>query len=298
MQRRKFLQNSSLIVAGTTCTGAYALGGFTNKRYKIGLQLFTVRDAMAEDPEGTLIKLKQMGYEDFETYGFDPQTNRIYGYEVAEFKALLDRLQLTTTSGHYGFSDYFDADDETLYWFVDRCIKAAKTLNSRYITWPWVHPDRRNPEGFQRLAILLNRIGQQVFEAGLGFAYHNHGYEFEDWDGQTGFDILVEKTNPKWVKWQMDMYWVVHSGKTPIALVNQDPGRFVMWHIKDMDKETRDYTELGNGSIDYVQMLPEPERSGMEYYYLEQGGNFAVNSMQSVFDSMDYFKKYIQAKLQ
>ena len=297
MHRRRFLHTSALGVAGAATLGAQSFSTLMNNRYKIGLQLFSVRDAMAKNPLETLVKLKAMGYEDFETYGYDPQTNSIYGYEISEFKSLLDELQLTTTSGHYGFSDYFDADEQTLSWFVNRCIGAAKTLNSPYITWPWVHPDRRNSEGFERLGHRLNRIGKQITEAGLGFAYHNHGYEFEDWNGQTGFDILMEITNPDWVKLQMDMYWVVHSGKTPNALVAQQPGRFVMWHIKDMDKQTRDYTELGNGSIDYTQALPNPEAAGLQYYYLEQGGNYAVSSMDSAKVSIAYFKKYLQEKL-
>ena len=92
----------------------------------------------------------------------------------------------------------------------------------------------------------------------------------------------------------MDMYWAVHSGTTPKALVAEQPGRYVMWHIKDMDTITRDYTELGNGSIDYVSMLPDPVAAGLEYYYIEQGGNFAENSMQSVATSIAYFKKHLQ----
>ena len=92
----------------------------------------------------------------------------------------------------------------------------------------------------------------------------------------------------------MDMYWVVHSGKTPKELVDQHPGRYTMWHIKDMDKITRDYSELGNGSIDYVKILPDSEKSGLEYYYIEQGGNFKYNSMKSAATSAKFFKKNLQ----
>ena len=291
MKRRYFLQQSAL-GAGLTLVFPH-LAFSTPLKYKLGLQLFSVRDAMANDPLDTLKKLKAMGYQDFEIYGFDPRTETIYGYNISEFKAVLDELGLTTTSGHYGFSDYFNAPEEELRWFVDQCIKAAKTLASTYITWPWIHPDYRNAKDFQRLAVLLDRIGKQVTEAGLGFAYHNHGYEFEDWGGTTGFDIILENTNPNWVKLQLDMYWAVHSGTTPKAIVAQQPGRIVMWHIKDMDKRSRDYTELGNGSIDYVSMLPDPEESGLVYYYIEQGGNFSINSMESAATSITYFKKHL-----
>ena len=169
-------------------------------KYKIGLQLFSVRDAMAEDPKGTLIALKEMGYEDFETYGFDPETGTIYGYTVAAFKALLGELDLTVTSGHYGFASLMEASPAEVSAYVEKCIAAAKILESPYLTWPFVLEEYRNPAGFERLAELLNQIGQQVTAAGLGFAYHNHGYEFEDWEGTTGFDIILAKTNPEWVK--------------------------------------------------------------------------------------------------
>ena len=265
--------------------------------YKIGLQLFSVRDSMADDPKGTLITLKAMGYEDFETYGFDAETGTIYGYTVEAFKAILDELQLTTTSGHYGFAGLMEASPAEVSAYVEKCIAAAKTLESPYLTWPFVLEEYRNPKGFRRLSTLLNQIGQQVTEAGLGFAYHNHGYEFQDWEGTTGFDIIIENTNPDWVKLQLDMYWAVHSGKTPKELVAAQPGRYVMWHIKDMDKESRDYTEMGQGSIDYTTMLPEPKSSGLQYYYIEQGGNFAVSSMESAKTSIAYVKGHLLDQL-
>ena len=296
MNKHFIIKPFLLLITVLSC-GIFSMSFTSISQYKIGLQLFSVRDAMAKDPKGTLVALKAMGYQDFETYGYDPKTETIYGYSLKEFKAILDELELTTTSGHYGFSDYFNATEEELDWFVAQCIKAAKSLDSPYITWPWIHPDHRNAEDFKRLAQLLNRIGKQVTEAGLGFAYHNHGYEFEDWNGTTGYEIILNQTNPDWVKLQMDMYWAVHSGTTPKALVAQQPGRFVMWHIKDMDKLTRDYTELGNGSIDYLSMLPDPQTSGLVYYYIEQGGNFAVNSMESAATSIAYFKKHLQKQL-
>ena len=296
MNRKSFVKN-------LTALGAIPFVGLPNRpqkslpKFKMGLQLFSVRDAMAQNPKHTLQQLAQMGYQDFETYGFDPNTHRIYGLPVGDFKLLLDDLGLSTTSGHYGFSDYFDVPTEKLQWFVDQCIFGAQQMKAPYITWPWVHPSRRNAEGFKQLAEKLSRIGEQINQAGLGFAYHNHGYEFENWEGTTGHEILMANTDPALVKLQMDMYWVIHSGKTPKDLVTQQAGRYVMWHIKDMDKITRDYSELGQGSIDYSQVLPDPQQSGLEYYYIEQGGNFAVNAMVSAATSAAYFKKHLQQLL-
>ena len=108
----------------------------------------------------------------------------------------------------------------------------------------------------------------------------------------------MQETDPALVKLQMDLYWVMHSSKlTPSELFSKQPGRFVMWHIKDMDKVSRDYSELGNGSIDYTVILPEASKAGLQYYYIEQGGNFAKDPIQSVTDSAAFFKKNLEKYL-
>jgi sugar phosphate isomerase/epimerase len=296
MKRKEFIQKTALLSAGFSI-GLPNFSFSKKKHFKMGLQLFSVRDAMKLAPLDTLKKLKTIGYQDFEIYGFQADTETIYGYKSIEFKRILDDLGLSTTSGHYSFPDYFNASSDQLNRYVDQCIQTAINLNSSYITWPFIKPENRNPEGFKHLSEKLNIIGEQATKAGIGFAYHNHGYEFEDWGGTSGHQILMQLTDPKFVKLQMDMYWLVHSGKTPKDMVTQNPGRYVMWHIKDMDKVTRDYTELGNGSIDYTIMLPDPKTSGLEYLYIEQGGNFAESSMQSAADSALYFKQNLEGLL-
>ncbi|MCP9234634.1 sugar phosphate isomerase/epimerase [Lewinella sp. JB7] len=264
-------------------------------RYKMGLQLFTIRDDMAKDPVGTLRAVKAMGYEDFEVYGFDEEQGAFYGYPAAEFRRVLDDLDLTVSSGHFGFAPYLDRPADELDRFVDHCITGARALNMRYVTWPWMAPEQRTMETYRRLPGLLNRIGERVTAAGLGFAYHNHGFEFEEHDGQRGYDLIVNETDPALVKLQIDMYWVMHAGvTTPRELVAAQPGRYVMWHIKDMHPVSRDYTELGNGTIDYTTILPDPARAGLEFYYLEQGGNYTYTPLRSVADSAEFFKRYVQ----
>lgn len=264
----------------------------------MGLQLFTIRDAMAKDPIGSLKQVKALGYEDLEIYGYDGDKGTYYGYKAADFKQILDDLQLTTTSGHYNFSGYFDKPYDELKKYLDQCIEGAHALNKPYITWPWLAPEFRTLENFKILSEKLNKMGEQVHAAGLGFAYHNHDFEFADHNGQIGYDIILNETDPELVKLQVDLYWVMHSSKlSPAELFAKQPGRYVMWHIKDMDKVTRDYTELGNGSIDYIDMLSTLSTEGLEYYYIEQGGNFATNSMQSIADSAAYFKKNLQKYL-
>lgn len=297
MNRRKFIANTGLLSAASLLPLA-SCSPSENTKYKLGYQLFSVNDDMNKDHLTTLKALKAMGYQDFEIYGFDDQALTYYGEKAESFKNILDDLELTVTSGHYSFSDYLTKTNDELKRFVDQCIKGALALGSPYITWPWIAPNFRNFVGFKILAPKLNLIGEQVAAAGLGFAYHNHGYEFKDLGGQSGFDIILNNTDPDLVKLQMDMYWVMHEGiSTPKEMVKKQPGRYVMWHIKDMHKESRDYTELGNGSINYHEVLPDPKASGLEYYYIEQGGNFSKSAMDSAATSAKYFKQELQQYL-
>lgn len=289
--RRDFLKQAGLLSTAIVLAPGCVAEGEQKSKYKMGLQLFSINDAMNEDPLGTLEKVKAMGYQDFEIYGFDPDKVTYYGIEAGELKKRLDDMGLSISSGHYGLTDYRN-DADAMKRYVDQCIKGAKALDAAYITWPWHPPEHRNLESFKALPEILNRIGEQVNKAGLGFAYHNHGFEFEDFGGTNGYEIVMAETDPNLVKLQLDMYWSEHSipGIT-VDLIARDPERFVMWHIKDMDKVTRDYTEMGNGSIDYHDILSRASQDGLQYYYIEQGGNFAVNSVQSAATSAEYFKK-------
>tara|TARA_R110002050_G_scaffold100580_1_gene208179 strand:- start:129730 stop:130623 length:894 start_codon:yes stop_codon:yes gene_type:complete len=297
MNRRKFIENSSILGAATLLPlPCFSMNA--HQKYKMGYQLYSIRDQMAIDPINTLKYLKKLGYQDFEAYGFDSDKGMYYGYKSSEFKQILDDLNLSISSGHYDFSTYLEKSDDALKRFVDQCIIGAQTLNSKYITWPWIAPEQRTIDNFKLMSRKLNVIGAQVKDAGLGFAYHNHGFEFQDHGGENGFNIILTETDSALVKLQMDMYWVIHSSNfTPKELIAAQPGRYVLWHIKDIDKITKDYTELGNGSINYKKILPDPITSGLEFYYIEQGGNYAINAMQSAAESAKFFKKNLQKYL-
>lgn len=295
--RRDFISHTCLAASGFLIGGT-ALAAAPKSRYKMGLQLFTIRDAMAKNPITTLKEVMSIGYEDTETYGFDPKAVSYYGLKAEDFKQLLDDNGLTTTSGHYDLFRYLNVPDAELLAYVDQCIVGADVLKQKYITWPWLDPKDRDIEKFKLLASKLNTVGERIKKAGLGFAYHNHNFEFIDHDGEIGYDIIMRETDPNLVKLQIDLYWVARASKrTPAELFRKQPGRFVMWHIKDMDKVSQDYTELGNGSIDYTAILPDTEIAGMEFYYLEQGGNFRKNSMQSIAESAAFFKSNLQSYL-
>ena len=303
MSKQKFINRRDFIVQSTSAMSAsfLALYGFSNlpfAKFKMGLQLFTVREPLTKDVAGTIKKIAGIGYEDCETYGYDPVQGKYYGLTASAFKQLLAENNMITTSGHYDFTNFFDKPADAMMRYTDQCIQGAHALGQRYITWPWLDPAFRTLENFRLLSEKLNAIGERVNKAGLGFAYHNHDFEFKDHDGENGYNIIMRETDPALVKLQMDLYWIMHSSKmSPSELFSRQPGRFVMWHIKDMDKISRDYSELGNGSIDFTVILPEASRAGLQYYYIEQGGNFAKNPIQSITDSAVYFKKHLEKYL-
>ena len=144
---------------------------------------------------------------------------------------------------------------------------------------------------FKAVVARLNPLGERVAKAGLQLAYHNHGYEFVEQNGRLPYDILLKETDPELVKLQVDLYWLAHDSKEPARYwFKRAPGRYVMWHVKDMHKVSRDYTELGNGTIDYTQIWPDTELAGMKHFFVEQGGNFAQDPMKSIEDCAAYVK--------
>jgi sugar phosphate isomerase/epimerase len=290
MKRRAFIANSAMLSSAAFIPDEF-MTMMSHQNYKMGYQLFSVNQDMIKDPINTIKALKKMGYEHFEIYGFDDVNVSYYGIDAKSFRHIMDDLDLRMTSGHYVFAPYLLKPIDETKRFVDQCIKGAKALGSAYITWPLIPKEMRSHENFKILIKRLNTIGAQVKDAGLGFACHYHGYEFDLYDGVMAYDLIANGTDPELVKLQMDMYWVMHSGKrTPKQLVENHKGRYAMWHIKDMHTVSRDYTELGNGSIDYTAILPDPKDSGLEYVYIEQGSNFTHSAMQSAATSAEYYK--------
>jgi sugar phosphate isomerase/epimerase len=266
----------------------------------MGLQLYTVRDPMAAAPLPTLKQIAALGYRNLETFGFDAEASSYYGMKPATFSQVLEDLGLRSTSGHYDLFKHLESPPAELRDFVSRCLEGAVTLKQRYITWPWLQPGQRTSKHYELLADRLNVVGEQVKSAGLKLAYHNHEFEFIPLEGRTdgklGYDIVMSGTDPSLVKLQLDLFWVAHSSKrSPHELFALQPGRFVMWHIKDIDKKNRNhYTELGNGAIDFTKIMPDAQLAGLEEYFVEQGDNFAVDPMTSIATSAAYVKKYLE----
>ena len=292
--RRLFLANAAGTGVLMWLSGAFAAAA--KPRYEMGLQLYTVRDPMAAAPVVALKAIAALAYRNLETYGFDAHKVSYYGMEARDFKRVLDDLDLRSTSGHYDLFKYLESPVPELRAYVNQCVEGALALGQTYITWPWLAPAQRTIRHFELLADRLNLIGEQVTAAGLKLAYHNHDFEFVPQDGKLGYDIVMQRTDPMLVKLQLDLFWAEHSStRSPHELFALQPGRFVMWHIKDMDPQNRDhYTELGNGSIDFTKIMPEAQLAGLENYFVEQGDNFAVDPMKSIATSAAYVKRRLE----
>jgi len=288
ISRRRFIQAGAL--ASAALASPVAAQG---RQYKMGLQLFTVRAPMRTDVDGTLTRIAGMGYEELETYGFDPAGLSYYGLPAKDFADRLRARKLTTPSGHYDLNQFAATSVDELKRYVDRCIEGARVLGQAYITWPLLPEGFRTIDKVKIIAERLNIAGAEVKKAGLELAYHNHDFEFVDQNGQKGYDIILKETDPALVKLQVDLYWMAHANQSPHEWFKRAPGRFVMWHVKDMHKVSRDYTELGNGTIDFTRIFPDASLAGLKHYFVEQGGNFTHDPMRSIADSAEYVKRVL-----
>lgn len=264
----------------------------------IGLQLFTVRSQIAKDAEATLAKVAKIGYTSVEIFGYGG--GKFFGKTPAQFSELLKKYKLKTPSGHYMMINYLtkgDRDD------LKDNIDAALAMGNSYITIPFLFENMRTRlDDYKRLADKINVAAAEASRAGLKLAYHNHNFEFKDWgEGQTGFDIFLKQTDPAQVFFEMDMYWVVRAGLDPVQLIKDHPGRFRMWHIKNMAQKmaptyTTDgqqyFAEVGTGIINYKEIFRHRKESGMEYFFVEQD-----ETSVPVYDAIAHSFKYVKSNL-
>jgi len=252
----------------------------------VGLQLYTLRDELPKDVKGVLAKVAKAGFKEVETYGFSIK-DQFWGFTPVEFKKILDANGLKAVSGHYSFL----LDDNTDE--LKAAIEAAKVLGSDYVTVPWLDQSvRKNADDYKKLVTKINKAGQMCKDAGIRIAYHNHDFEFEKHGDTTGYEILLNGTDKSLVDFELDLYWVVRSGHDPIKLFKENPGRFTMWHVKDMDKTKKEWnTEVGKGSIDFKTIFASAKLSGMKHFFVEHETNYNPNPLGSIAISCAYIKK-------
>jgi sugar phosphate isomerase/epimerase len=284
--RRDFVKQAGLLAAADYVQPAWVLAAAP--AYKAGLQLYSLRDYLGQDVKGVLAKVAQAGYQQVETYGYSPEKH-FWGLTPTVFKAVLAANGLTTPSGHYDLGDYLRTGDEAL---LAPAIAAANACGQQYLIVPYLDEQlRATPTDFRALAAKLNKAGARCKAAGLRLGYHNHDFEFKPLGGTTLYEVLLQETDPALVAFELDIYWVVRAGQDPVQLIKAHPGRFPLWHIKDMDKANPDLnTEVGSGSIDYRRMMAYAGMAALKYPIMEQE-KFVLNAYQSIAQSATYMRK-------
>ncbi len=283
MDRRKFIQTSA--VAATSLLTMPSFFAEANGKKAIGLQLYTLRDVIMNDVKGTLKAIADMGYTEVETYGY--ADGSLFGMKAAEFSKYLKDLGVKVTSGHYGIDL---ATGST--W--EKACEDAKLMGQEYVIVPWM--DAKYYSSLDELKITcnsLNKAGEVAKKYGLRFGYHNHAFEFTEVGGKLVFDAMLEMLDPKFVTMEMDLFWVVNAGKDPAKYFSKYPGRFELWHVKDMDKTNREHNaDVGTGSIDFKALFAKAKQSGMKHFFMEQE-TYPSTPMESTRKSAECLKTIV-----
>lgn len=267
------------------------LSGFAQDKFG-GATLYTVRNEMRDNPKETLKKVSEIGYKYIEIV--DYSDGKFYDMTPEELKKQMSDLGMVPLSIHMGMVNFENAD---------KLIADVKAAGIKYFVAP-VPPmglvkfnrEARSlamTDNIDSLVLVLNAIGQKCKAAGLEFLYHNHDFEFKaDADGIIPYDYMLENLNPEYVNFQMDLYWVNKAGADPVAYFEKYPGRFKIWHVKDMDDQGR-FAPVGTGSIDFPRLLEKKDLAGMEYYIVEQDRTFdGLEPLEAIKISHEALKKF------
>ena len=249
---------------------------------QIGLQLYSVRDAMKENPRETVKKVGDMGYAFVEAAGYND--GKFYGMEPSEFKKLVESAGMKFLSSHTG-QDLPDSAnwDKTMAWW-DQCIDAHLQAGVKYIVQPWMGQEAYDSlEVLKKYCDYFDAVGQKCREKGILFGYHNHDREFAQLDSQVIYDYMLQNTNPDNVFFQIDLYWIKEGGKKAVDYFNKYPGRFLLWHVKDEK-------ELGaSGEMDFESSFKLADKAGLQYPIIEVE-RYNYDPLVSVQKSLEYLQ--------
>jgi len=271
--RREFLR-----VSAAGALGAFALSQFSctkdPKSFGLGLQLYTIRDAMALDVPGSLKKVSDAGYKYVELAGY--ADSKFYGYEPADFKKLVNDLGMEILSSH----TQVEAEGITL----ENARKMAEDharLEVKYCIQPWVVEEARTTiDSYKKMVADWNKVGEIMKQNGIQFGYHNHNFEFATVEGKIPyFDVMMPELDKDLVTMEIDLFWTTKAGQNPVDIIKKYPGRFQLFHMKDMyTKEAPYYTTVGEddfapvgeGVINFKEILAVKDIAGMKYMIVEQ----------------------------
>jgi len=219
-----------------------------------GIQLYTVRDSMAESVDATLAAIAAIGYREVEFAGY-------FDRSPVQVRTLLDDLGLVAPSGHM--------DGRSLRDDPSALLDTAAAVGHDYVVIAWLHPeDRDSIDDYKAWAQVFNRVGEQCQALGMRFAYHNHDFEFQAIGGTVPWDVLLAETDPELVDFELDMFWARKAGLDPVEVLSRAPGRYTMAHIKDMSP-AGEMVDVGTGEIDYGAILATPEAANLKHLFVE-----------------------------
>lgn len=272
--RREFLKltaagSLSMMMFGPLAAKANAAAD--KKSFGVGLQLYTIRDAMSADVPGTLKKVSDIGYKNLELAGYSG--GKFYGYKPSEFKKMVDDLGMTTLSSHTQV-EAAGITVENAKIMAD----AHAELGVKYCIQPWVEEVDRKIEKYKKMVGDWNEVGRIMKKVGIQFGYHNHNFEFANINGIVPYyDIFMREMDPDLITMEIDLFWVSKAGQDPVEMFKKYPGRFQLFHMKDMrtkqapffDVNKDDVCSVGEGVIDVKSILASKKLAGMKYMFVE-----------------------------
>jgi len=272
--RRDFLKISAAGTAGMMLLGSgasLAAVSEDRKKFGVGLQLYTIRDAMAADLMGSLKKLSALGYKNLELAGY--ADGKFYGHTPAEFKKIVADLGMVTISSHAAVESKGITMD-TAKLMAD----SHAALGVKYCIQPWVNDEDRTIEKFKKMVGDWNKVGKIMKGVGIQFGYHNHNFEFKNMNGVVPYyDIYMPEMDKDLITMELDLFWACKGGQNPVEMFNKYPGRFQLLHLKDMktnqppffDVIKDDICSVGVGVIDFRKILAAKKVAGVKYTFVE-----------------------------
>lgn len=301
--RRSFLQKSALAIGGLALSQDL-LANFLPATRPMGLQLFTFFNEIDNDVSGTIQKIASVGFAEIES-AFSKKGG-FYGMKPKEFAALLKDKGLTWKS-HHVFGAPFKLPPgakpptgpdgkpivippmKNLKENAQELIDAVAEGGVPYLVCANI--PITTMDDIKNSVEILNKAGELAKKAGLTFAYHNHDAEFRPVEGQLPYDIFLKQIDSSLMKMELDLAWAIKGGKDPVQLFNENPGRFPLWHVKDLSADYQKVESVGNGVIDFKTIFANASKSGMKHFFVEH--DMPANPLESITTSFANLKKIV-----
>jgi len=300
--RRNFIKGTGALVLGGMALSGKAASFLSNmEHHPVGLQLFTFFGVIDEDVKGTLSKIAAIGYKEIES-AFSKKGG-YYGMKPKEFKAMVNNLGMSWTSHHVlgapfklppGAKMPAGADGKPMVLppvlnlrdNMQQVIDEVAEGGVQYLVC--ANSPTATLEEIKGTIEVLNKTGEAAKKAGIQFAYHNHDMEFHAVDGKVPYDLLLSETDANNVKMELDLAWAVKAGKNPVEMFKEHPGRFPLWHVKDLDAGRENIQPVGGGTIDFKPIFAAAKSAGMQHFFVEH--DMPKDAFASITASMAYLK--------